>query len=182
MASRADADWNIVKGLHFRPALSYLITDNTTLFSRKAFPGPIQFATTRLKPRTKTTPAVDDRPDLTVRLYLQADHHFMILGGFNYTRNTGNVIDIGSQRGTNDYITTISEPSVTTVNGVTVTNVTNFGTSLSETKSASFFGQFSYDYQSKYLVSAVVRRDGFSNFAPQTSMLPSVCIVRLEHS
>jgi hypothetical protein len=52
------------------------------------------------------------------------------------------------------------------VNGVTVTNVTNFSTKLSESKSASFFSQFSYDYKSKYLLSAVVRRDGFSNFAP----------------
>jgi TonB-linked SusC/RagA family outer membrane protein len=167
LASRVDADWSIVKGLHFRPALSYLINDGRTLFSRKAFPDPIQFATSRLK-----TENVNNTRQLMIDQILQydytlhEDHHFMILGGFNYTRNTGNVVDIGSQRGTNDYITTINEPTVTTVNGITVTNVTNFGTSLSESRSASFFGQLSYDYQSKYLFSAVVRRDGFSNFAP----------------
>ena len=167
LASRVDADWSIVKGLHFRPALSYLINDGRTLFSRKAFPDPIQFATTRLK-----TENVNNTRQLMIDQILQydytlhEDHHFMVLGGFNYTRNTGNVVDIGSQRGTNDYITTINEPTVTTVNGITVTNVTNFGTSLSESRSASFFGQLSYDYQSKYLFSAVVRRDGFSNFAP----------------
>ncbi|MGF7037533.1 SusC/RagA family TonB-linked outer membrane protein [Mucilaginibacter lappiensis] len=167
LASRVDADWSIVKGLHFRPALSYLINDGRTLFSRKAFPDPIQFATSRLK-----TENVNNTRQLMIDQILQydytlhEDHHFMALGGFNYTRNTGNVVDIGSQRGTNDYITTINEPTVTTVNGITVTNVTNFGTSLSESRSASFFGQLSYDYQSKYLFSAVVRRDGFSNFAP----------------
>jgi TonB-linked SusC/RagA family outer membrane protein len=167
LASRVDADWSIVKGLHFRPALSYLINDGRTLFSRKAFPDPIQFATSRLK-----TENVNNTRQLMIDQILQydytlhEDHHFMVLGGFNYTRNTGNVVDIGSQRGTNDYITTINEPTVTTVNGITVTNVTNFGTSLSESRSASFFGQLSYDYQSKYLFSAVVRRDGFSNFAP----------------
>jgi TonB-linked SusC/RagA family outer membrane protein len=167
LASRVDADWSIVKGLHFRPALSYLINDGRTLFSRKAFPDPIQFATSRLK-----TENVNNTRQLMIDQILQYDytlhenHHFMVLGGFNYTRNTGNVVDIGSQRGTNDYISTISEPTVTTVNGVTVTNVTNFGTSLSESRSASFFGQLSYDYQSKYLFNAVVRRDGFSNFAP----------------
>jgi TonB-linked SusC/RagA family outer membrane protein len=167
LASRVDADWSIVKGLHFRPALSYLINDGRTLFSRKAFPDPIQFATSRLK-----TENVNNTRQLMIDQILQydytlrEDHHFMVLGGFNYTRNTGNVVDIGSQRGTNDYISTISEPTVTTVNGVTVTNVTNFGTSLSESRSASFFGQLSYDYQSKYLFNAVVRRDGFSNFAP----------------
>jgi TonB-linked SusC/RagA family outer membrane protein len=167
LASRVDADWSIVKGLHFRPALSYLINDGRTLFSRKAFPDPIQFATSRLK-----TENVNNTRQLMIDQILQydytlhEDHHFMVLGGFNYTRNSGNVVDIGSQRGTNDYISTISEPTVTTVNGVTVTNVTNFGTSLSESRSASFFGQLSYDYQSKYLFNAVVRRDGFSNFAP----------------
>ncbi|MDB5111641.1 MAG: TonB-dependent receptor plug [Mucilaginibacter sp.] len=167
LATRVDVDWNIVKGLHFRPAISYLINDGSTLFSRKAFPDPIQFATTRLK-----TENVNNTRQLMIDQILQYDHtfhqyhHFMILGGFNYTSNSGNVVDIGSQRGTNDYITTISEPSVTTVNGVTVTNVTNFGTSLSESKSASFFSQFSYDYMSKYLFNAVIRRDGFSNFAP----------------
>lgn len=167
LASRVDADWSIVKGLHFRPALSYLINDGRTLFSRKAFPDPIQFATSRLK-----TENVNNTRQLMIDQILQYDytlhdnHHFMVLGGFNYTRNTGNVVDIGSQRGTNDYISTISEPTVTTVNGITVTNVTNFGTSLSESRSASFFGQLSYDYKSKYLFNAVVRRDGFSNFAP----------------
>ncbi|MFA6086575.1 SusC/RagA family TonB-linked outer membrane protein [Mucilaginibacter sp.] len=167
VASKVDADWNILKGLHFRPALSYLITDNTALFSRKAFPDPIQFATSRLK-----TENVNNTRQLMIDQILQydytykQDHSFMVLAGFNYTRNTGNVIDIGSQRGTNDYITTITEPPVTTVNGVTVTNVTNFGTSLSESKSASFFGQLGYDYKSKYLLNAVIRRDGFSNFAP----------------
>jgi TonB-linked SusC/RagA family outer membrane protein len=179
LASRVDADWSIVKGLHFRPALSYLINDGRTLFSRKAFPDPIQFATSRLK-----TENVNNTRQLMIDQILQydytlhEDHHFMALGGFNYTRNSGNVVDIGSQRGTNDYISTISEPTVTTVNGVTVTNVTNFGTSLSESRSASFFGQLSYDYQSKYLFNAVVRRDGFSNFAPANKYgtFPSVSV------
>jgi TonB-linked SusC/RagA family outer membrane protein len=183
VVSRVDADWNIVKGLHFRPAVSYLITDGRTLFSRKAFPDPIQFATSRLKTENE-----NNTRQLMVDQILQydftfkQDHHFMLLGGFNYTRNTGNVIDIGSQRGTNDYITTITEPTITTiiVNGVptVVSNVTNFNTSLSETRSTSFFSQFSYDYQSKYLLSAVIRRDGFSNFAPENKYgtFPSVSV------
>jgi TonB-linked SusC/RagA family outer membrane protein len=167
LVSKFDLDWNIVKGLHYRPAVSYLVSDAKTIFSRKAFPDPIQFATSRLKTENQnnTRQLMIDQI-LQYDYNLKDDHHFMILGGFNYTRNTGNVIDIGSQRGTNDYITTISEPPLTTVNGTTVTNVTNFSTSLSETRSASFFGQFGYDYKAKYLLNAVIRRDGFSNFAP----------------
>lgn len=167
VVSKVDLDWHIVKGLHFRPAVSYVLSDGKTIFSRKAFPDPIQFATSRLKTENQnnTRQLMIDQV-LQYDYTLKDDHHFMILGGFNYTHNTGNVIDIGSQRGTNDYITTISEPPLTTVNGTTVTNVTNFSTSLSETKSVSFFSQFSYDYKAKYLVNATIRRDGFSNFAP----------------
>jgi TonB-linked SusC/RagA family outer membrane protein len=167
VVSKFDLDWHIVKGLHFRPAVSYVLSDAKTIFSRKAFPDPIQFATSRLKTENQnnTRQLIVDQV-LQYDYTLKDDHHFMILGGFNYTHNTGNVIDIGSQRGTNDYITTISEPPLTTVNGTTVTNVTNFSTSLSETKSVSFFSQFSYDYKAKYLVNATIRRDGFSNFAP----------------
>lgn len=179
MISRLDADWTIIKGLHFRPAVSYLVSDDKSIFSRKAFPDAIQFATTRLK-----TESVNMTRQLMIDQIIQYDytlkddHHFTALAGFNYTRNDGNSIDIGSQRGTNDYITTINEPSVTTVNGVTVTNVTNFGTRINQTKSASFFGQLSYDYQSKYLFSGVLRNDGFSNFAPENkfALFPSASI------
>ncbi|MES2377914.1 MAG: SusC/RagA family TonB-linked outer membrane protein [Bacteroidota bacterium] len=179
IVSKFDLDWNILKGLHYRPAISYVLSDAKAIFSRKAFPDPIQFATSRLKTENQnnTRQLMIDQV-LQYDYTLKADHHFMILGGFNYTHNTGNIIDIGSQRGTNDYITTISEPPLTTVNGVTVTNVTNFGTSLSETKSVSFFSQFSYDYKAKYLVNASIRRDGFSNFAPANryGTFPSVSV------
>jgi TonB-linked SusC/RagA family outer membrane protein len=177
LVSRVDADWAIVKGLHYRPALSYLISDDKTIFSRKAFPDPIQFATTRLKTEnTNNTRQLMIDQILQYDYTLKENHHFTALAGFNYTKNDGNSIDIGSQRGTNDYITTINEPTVTTINGVTVTNVTNFGTRISQTKSASFFGQLSYDYKSKYLLSGVLRNDGFSNFAPENkwALFPSV--------
>lgn len=167
VVTRLDADWAITKNLHFKPAISYTINDGKNIFSRKAFPDPIQFSTNRLKTEsTNYSRQLMVDQVLQYNYTLKEDHHFMVLGGFNYTLINGNTVSIGSQRGTNDYITTISEPSISTVNGVTVTNVTNFGTALSQSKSASFFSQLNYDYQSKYLFSAVVRDDGFSNFAP----------------
>jgi TonB-linked SusC/RagA family outer membrane protein len=169
VVSRVDLDWAIVKGLHFRPAISYLMTDYSNQFSRKAFPDPVQFATTRLKVDSTNT-----QRQLMIDQILQYDytykenHHFMILGGFNYTQNNSNYLDISSQRGTNDYITTINDPPITTVNGVTLSNVLpgNYGTGINQSKSASFFTQLGYDYKAKYLFNAVIRRDGFSNFAP----------------
>lgn len=168
VVSRLEGDWTIVKGLHFRPSVSYVMSSNKNIFSRKAFPDLIQFPTSRLKTET-----VRDSRQLMVDQILQYDfrvrdnHSFTTLGGFNFTRENSNVIDIGSQRGTNDYITTIDEPSVTTVNGAIVSNVTNFRTVLTENKSASFFGQVNYDYKSKYLVTTVLRNDGFSNFSQE---------------
>lgn len=166
--SRLEGDWNIIKGLHFKPSVSYLLDNSKNIFSRKAFPDPIQFPTSRLK-----TEYLRDFRQLMVDQILQYDftlhdvHTFTVLGGFNYTRENLNIIDIGSQRGANDYINTIDEPPLTTINGVTVSNVTNFGTRLGINKSASFFGQANYDYKSKYLASAVLRNDGFSNFSPE---------------
>jgi TonB-linked SusC/RagA family outer membrane protein len=165
--SRVDADWEIIPQLHFRPSMSYTIDNDKTIFSRKAFPGSIQFATSRQKNET-----VNDARQLMIDQILQYNfkvkdkHNFMTLLGFNYTKNSANTIDVGTQRATNDYIVTIEEPPVTTIDGKVVSNVTNLGTTLGLTKSASVFGQFNYDFDNKYLVSGVLRYDGFSNFAP----------------
>jgi TonB-linked SusC/RagA family outer membrane protein len=105
-------------------------------------------------------------------------HNFTALAGFNYTRNSNHITSLGSQRGNNDYIFTIDEPTTAIVNGLVVTNVTNFGTTLGESKSASIFGQFAYDYKAKYLLTGSLRYDGFSNFAPenQYALFPSVSV------
>ncbi len=64
------------------------------------------------------------------------------------------------------------------VYGSTVTNVTNFMTELDETRSASYFGQLNYDYKNRYLVSAALRDDGFSNFTPENkyALFPSASV------
>ena len=89
---------------------------------------------------------------------LASEHHFTVLAGVNYTKNTGNIVNIGSQRATSDYIYTINEPSTTVLNGVVTTNVTDFGTTFSESRSASAFGQINYDYDSRYLFSGTLRK------------------------
>jgi TonB-linked SusC/RagA family outer membrane protein len=176
IVSRVDADLKIVKGLHYRPAISYLMEDYREMLFRKAFPDPIQFATQREKREGHT-----NNRQLMLDQILQYDitlkdkHDFTVLGGFNFTKETTNNITLGTQRGTNDYISTINEPPVTTINGVTVTNVTGLGTTLGETRSLSFFGQFNYSYDGKYLLSGTLRNDGFSNFAPENkyALFPS---------
>ncbi|MRG49146.1 SusC/RagA family TonB-linked outer membrane protein [Chitinophaga sp. SYP-B3965] len=169
VVTRLAGDWTIIPGLHFRPSISYLISDYRYMFMRKATPADeIQPTYQRQK-----NEATNNSRQLMIDQVLQYDfdlnkkHHFTVLGGFNYTRETNSNINIGSQRATSDYIYTILEPPTTNINGAPVTNVIDFGTLLGETRSASLFGQMNYDYDAKYLFSASLRYDGFSNFAPE---------------
>lgn len=168
LVSRIEADVLLAKGLHFRPSASYLLEDYREALFRKSFPDPVQFATSR----EKREEHVNSR-QLMIDQILQYDlslkdkHDFSLLGGFNFTKNSSNNFWLGAQRGTNDYITTINEPAVGTVNGVTVPNVTTLGTRLGEDRSVSYFSQLNYNFDGKYLFSGTVRYDGFSNFAPE---------------
>lgn len=168
MVTRVAADLKIIKGLHFKPSLSYVIDDYTELFMRKATPqDEIQPSMQRWKDDyTNNSRQLMIDQVLQYDFSVQKDHNFSVLAGVNYTRNTNHVKDMGSQRATNDYIFTIDEPTTTNINGSVFSNVVDFATNLGETRSASMFGQFSYDYKMKYLLGGSLRYDGFSNFAP----------------
>jgi TonB-linked SusC/RagA family outer membrane protein len=164
--SRLGGDVTIMKGLHYRPAVSYILDDYRNTLFRKAYPGSVQLSTSRQKFQN----SINTR-QLMIDQIMQYDrsidnHNFSVLAGFNYTHKTGSIIRIGSQRATNDYVYTIEEPTTAIVNGQTVTNVTDFKDSLADERSASYFGQFNYDYDNRYIVSGSIRYDGFSYFAP----------------
>jgi TonB-linked SusC/RagA family outer membrane protein len=174
--SRLAGDVTIMKGLHFRPAVSYVLEDYQNTLFRKAYPGSVQLSTSRQKFEMNAA-----HRQLMIDQILQydrsiGDHNFSVLAGFNYTRLTYDTVKLGSQRATNDYVYTIEEPTTTSINGQTVTNVTDLYSALAEKRSASYFGQFSYDYDNKYLLSGSLRYDGFSYFAPgnKYAMFPSI--------
>ncbi len=179
LVSRVGGDLTILKGLHFKPSFSYLIDDYSYMFRRLQTPqSEAQQPSTQRQKNEQTNASRQFMTDqiLQYDFNIGTDHHFTTLAGFNYQQNNNNVINIGSQRATNDYIFTINEPSITVINGTVLSNVTNFGTSLLETKSASYFGQFNYDYNAKYLLSGSIRYDGFSNFtdANKYALFPSI--------
>jgi len=182
LVSRIAGDLQIVKGLHWRPAFSYLIDDYTELFFRKGTPtDEVQPSTQRQKTDyTNNSRQFMTDQILQYNLSLNNTHNFTALAGFNYLKQTNHITNLGSQRGSNDYIFTIdpNDPTISNINGSILTNVTNFGTSLGESKGASVFGQFAYDYKAKYLVTGSLRYDGFSNFAPknQFALFPSVSV------
>lgn len=179
LVSRVAGDLTLIKRLHFKPSFSYLINDYRETFMRKGTPAnEVQPATQRQK-----NDYTENSRQLMIDQVLQydfsfTDHHFTVLGGFNFTRNSNNIASLGSQRATNDYIYTITEPATTVVGGVITSNVTNFSTRFGESKSASYFGQFNYDFNAKYLVSGAIRYDGFSNFAPENkyALFPSASV------
>ena len=176
--TRLAGDITLLPGLHLKPAVSYLLQDYSYQFQRDATPSDEPQPSTQ---RQKNYDNTDSR-QLMADLILQYDprlpgsHNLTVLGGFNFTRNTGRRSLLGSQRATNDYIFTINEPPTTVIAGLTVPNVTAFGTSLSESRSASYFGQANYDWDGRYMASAALRYDGFSNFAPANryALFPSL--------
>jgi TonB-linked SusC/RagA family outer membrane protein len=180
LISRLAADVELLKGLHYKPAIAYTMEDYSYKFFRKQTPADeLQPGTQRQKNQNRT-----NSRQLMVDQILQYDfdfssqHSLMLLGGFNFTKNTNDLLAIGSQRATNDYIFTIDEPTTSIINGQVVTNVTQFQNRFTESRSASYFGQLNYDYNSKYLFSAALRYDGFSNFAPQNkyALFPSASV------
>lgn len=178
LVSRLAGDLTIIKGLHFKPSFSYVIDDFTKLFRRKGTPADeIQPSTQRQKnDYTNNSRQLMIDQVLQYDFTLQNKHNFTTLLGVNFTRNKNHITDFGSQRGANDYIYTINEPPTVTINGNVFSNVTILGSQLNETRSASTFGQFNYDYDGKYLLGGSLRYDGFSNFAPQNkyAFFPSI--------
>lgn len=177
--TRLAGDYEIAKGLHFRPSFSLLTDGFRHLFQRDAFPGQVQPPL----PREKYNGVVDRKQFMTDQLLqydvtLGAKHTVTALVGFNYTRNTEYNSNITSSRASNDYVFTIQEPVVRVENGQTQPNYFNLGTNLFETRSASYFGQVAYDYDGKYLFGAALRYDGFSNFAPNKkfALFPSASV------
>ena len=176
--TRLAGDVTLLPGLHLKPAVSYLMQDYTYQFQRDGTPADEPQPSTQRQKNYDNTDSRQLMADLILQYdpRLPGDHNLTMLGGFNFTRNTGRRSFLGSQRATNDYIYTINEPPTTVIGGVTVPNVTGWGSSLSETKSASYFGQANYDWNGRYMASASLRYDGFSNFAPANryALFPSV--------
>lgn len=66
-----------------------------------------------------------------------------------------------------------ADVNVTTLNAA---NNISASTDVQEWALASFFGRFTYDYQSKYLLTASVRRDGSSKLAQHWGTMPSFSV------
>jgi len=162
---RLSADYTILPGLSYRPSVSL----DSRVFKQMDFE---KFFPEQQSPRDKYQ-RIDDAKQIMTDHVLQFDksigeHNFMALAGFNYTKNKFFRVDASSQRSATDIISTITGDPVSTTlpGGVVSPNMRAFSL-FNLTKSASYFGQFSYDFNGKYLFAASLRRDGFSDFSPK---------------
>lgn len=71
------------------------------------------------------------------------------------------------------YIEANDFPENVSVTSLWSGNTENGGTSVQEWALASFFGRFTYDYNSKYYLTASIRRDGSSKLANPWGTMPS---------
>ncbi|HYG37336.1 MAG TPA: SusC/RagA family TonB-linked outer membrane protein, partial [Cytophagales bacterium] len=171
---RLAGDYEILKGLHYRPSASINFDNSANLYFEKYFPQ-------QAKQRDKYESIGKGRQIMTDHI-LQYDHTFAsrhnltLLAGFNYTYDNRFFLAGSGQRSATDYISTFTnDPVSSIINGQVQPNF-NVSSDYPESKTASYFGQLNYDFDGKYLLSGSLRYDGFSNFAPNNryAVFPSV--------
>lgn len=98
------------------------------------------------------------------------DHNATALAGMNLEKNKLEEINI---EGSN-FVT----ESVTTLNAAGLFDLSNLYTRAGASALVGFYGRLGYDYKGRYLVNAVLRRDGSSVFGPENRWgnFPSVSV------
>ncbi|HTN07356.1 TonB-dependent receptor [Agriterribacter sp.] len=160
----ADADLEIIKGLHFKPLLGYRLDINQS----KSFIKDLQYYN-----HTTGDPTFYQGPNslteynnylnvITLQGLLQydktfRDHDLTLLAGYSQEYTSFNYLQ-GFRK---DFLNN----SLRELNAGPVPGQTATGSSY-ETALQSFFGRINYEFKDRYLVEANIRYDGSSRFAP----------------
>lgn len=163
-AGNVGADWEIVKGLHFKPTLGFV----TSTAQNKTFIADIQYYNASGEETFYQGPnKLTDKNTTFRRTTIQGlmdytkslgDHHIKVLGGYfqeltQYTENSAY-----RQRFLNNELSEINL-------GSTAGQVaTGYGYEMAL---RSYFGRLNYDFADKYLFEANLRYDATSRFAPE---------------
>lgn len=97
-------------------------------------------------------------------------HHFNVLGGYSAQQTNSDLIRVIARGFTNDNIPEI------TAKGADASFFTLDAAAKTQYSLLSYFGRFSYNYDSKYFLSGTLRTDGSSRFGPSNKWgtFPSV--------
>ncbi len=115
-----------------------------------------------------------DKTNNSVWLWENTAHYTATLGESKWSFLAGSSVQ--KSRWSNAYIYGNDYPVDTLVKTLNAANNISASTNVQEWALASFFGRFNYDYKSKYLLTASVRRDGSSKLAHHWGTMPSVSV------
>ncbi|WP_183576461.1 SusC/RagA family TonB-linked outer membrane protein [Mucilaginibacter sp. X5P1] len=156
-------DWEIIKGLHFKPSLNYKFNTNQS----DNFVSAIQYynADGSLSGTPNISNATDSYSSHTYiapQALLEYDkklgnHDIKILAGASQEYNSYYTLTGYRQGFLNN---SLSDLNVAPTTGQTTSNDTY------DVAQRSFFGRVNYDYKGKYLLEGDIRDDGSSRFAP----------------
>ncbi|HVI48235.1 MAG TPA: TonB-dependent receptor [Chitinophaga sp.] len=162
LVGNVGADWELIKGLHFKPSLAYIMKIN----HNKKFAADQQYYAPDGSPSFYQGPSnVKDENSFTNTLTPQAlleysrsfgRHNFKILGGYSQEHTKG-TFDDGYRKGfLNNLLTDVN---LAYIDGQTTSGYTY------EMGLQSYFGRINYDFDGKYLLEANLRYDGASRFS-----------------
>jgi TonB-linked SusC/RagA family outer membrane protein len=148
------AEWEIIQGLKFKSNWGYTrIQNNATDFAVKITePGKI-FDFNRLTQTSSTTTDLLSEQTLSYEKSL-GKHNFKALAGYTYQQTKRNFYTIQGTGFDNE------DPSQRYLLNAKL--VQQLGAGMSEEIISSYVGRLNYDYDQKYLISAIIRRDGTS--------------------
>lgn len=156
-------DWEIIKGLHFKPSLGYKFNTNQSnnFVSAIQYYNPdgtpsgtanISNATDNYASHTYVAPQALLEYDKTI-----GSNNFKVLAGASQEYNSYYTLSGYRQGFLNN---TLSDLNLAPTTGQTTSNDTY------DVAQRSFFGRVNYDYKGKYLLEGDIRDDGSSRFAP----------------
>jgi TonB-linked SusC/RagA family outer membrane protein len=159
-----DGDLEIIKGLHFKPMVGYVLN----FWKSKRFVKDIQFydpitgAPAFYEGPNSLTDIADNTSVVTLQSLLQYDkswgnHVFSVLGGYSQEYTKYSYLSGYKKAFLNN---SLSELDAGPLNGQSV------GGYAYEVALRSYFGRINYAYKSKYLLEGNIRYDGSSRFAP----------------
>lgn len=147
------AEWDIIPGLTFTPALSWFTTEGKEEYYT-AYNVTNKNRNASAKHNLDTHLQTDAL--LNYEKTIGDNHHFNVLLGSSYMKDYAFDMSGSGYDAPTDYITTLNATA-------DVTQLAS--TTESNDVLMSYFGRVNYDYAKKYLFSASVRKDGSSRFA-----------------
>lgn len=115
-----------------------------------------------------------DKSNSAILLWENTANYAASLGNHKLSFLAGNSIQ--RSKWSDSYISGNDFPADVSVTTLNAANNISASTNVQEWALASFFGRFSYDYKSKYLLTASLRHDGSSKLAQHWGTMPSFSV------